>query len=93
MKRRRPSPAQACYSFEEKAHLARHESNALYVATRSQDPGHGPDLVASAIIKVFCFFSSEKKAFLLPASAALNLLYTHCGNEPIERSGGKDRCR
>jgi hypothetical protein len=28
------------------------------------DPGHGRHLSAGAGIKVFCFFSSEKKAFL-----------------------------
>jgi len=28
-----------------------------------QDPGHGRDLATSGEIKVFCFFSSEKKNF------------------------------
>jgi hypothetical protein len=29
-----------------------------------QDPGHGRDLAAAPEIKVFCFFSSEKKNLL-----------------------------
>jgi hypothetical protein len=35
-----------------------------FVLRRSQDRGHGRDLAAAPEIKVFCFFSSEKKSFL-----------------------------
>jgi hypothetical protein len=35
----------------------------LFLASSRIDPGHGLELGSSGDIKVFCFFSSEKKNF------------------------------
>jgi hypothetical protein len=39
------------------------EAKRLLFRRRRQDPGRGLDLAAGGKIKVFCFFSSEKKNF------------------------------
>jgi hypothetical protein len=39
----------------------RGEPKDFYLETASNDPGQGLYLSASADVKVFCFFSSEKK--------------------------------
>jgi hypothetical protein len=50
---------------ERRSFLKKRTKKLLFLRQRN-DRGHGPCLTASAGIKVFCFFSSEKKS--LPSS-------------------------
>jgi hypothetical protein len=47
----------------EESSFLKKRSKRLLLLRRSRDPGHGRHRDAGAGIKVFCFFSSEKKGF------------------------------
>jgi hypothetical protein len=49
---------------EERRSFLKKRTKKLLFLRRPHDRGHGRDLAAGAGTKVFCFFSSEKKALL-----------------------------
>jgi hypothetical protein len=54
--------APALQSKEARRSFLKKRTKRLLLLRRTHDPGHGLDLDAGGGIKVFCFFSSEKKA-------------------------------